>query len=126
VLEHVREPVAMLKQIRTNLRPDGMLIAIVPYEPYRVFSPIGVGPQYHQHMFTPRSLQRALAVAGMSAKPVAYRSFHRTIPIGNIQATVTATAASSGSSWIMEPARFIQAMAWALWQRIGRKRTVTS
>jgi SAM-dependent methyltransferase len=76
VLEHVRDPVAFLRQCRRLLRPGGRLVSIQPNGAslaHRVFGPdwVGLDPPRHLHVFTPRSAARVAKDAGFGRVRVA-------------------------------------------------------
>ena len=68
VLEHLLDPVAVLKRLRLMLRPGGQLILSVPNvdDPYCLKQPWPiVTPPVHMNFFNRASITRALAKAGL-------------------------------------------------------------
>jgi 2-polyprenyl-3-methyl-5-hydroxy-6-metoxy-1,4-benzoquinol methylase len=72
VLEHFLDPFGALKQIRTMLRPGGLIVIEVPNLHSAKFVLArhkwegGNHPLYHRTFFTSRTLTRALREAGFS------------------------------------------------------------
>lgn len=88
VLEHCKDPTALLWDIAGKLRPEGVLIVDVPNQssPIAKFKvalrKIGVGkngygylqPPIHLHAFTPKTLARILEKAGFQVAQLVYTS----------------------------------------------------
>jgi SAM-dependent methyltransferase len=73
VLEHVHEPGALLRECRRVLRPGGRLVVLTPNAESLGHRLQGRGwrglePPRHLHVFTSRSLRRALRDAGFRAE----------------------------------------------------------
>lgn len=69
VLEHVRDPVPFLAEVRRLLAPDGRLVSIQPNgasRAHRRHGPdwVGLDPPRHLHAYTPASLRAVLQRAG--------------------------------------------------------------
>lgn len=69
VFEHVEDPLAFLRVVRSVMTPDGALVLAVPNEHYALA--VGYAGAFifqHVNMFTPVSLTAALAAAGFVVK----------------------------------------------------------
>jgi SAM-dependent methyltransferase len=69
VLEHLTDPVNVLRSVRRLLKPDGKIVIAVPNMESlsaRVFGRhwYALSPPWHLHQFTPRTLNKALCEAG--------------------------------------------------------------
>jgi len=80
VIEHVTEPVAMLRTLRRYLRRGGRVVLITPNMESGHFRLLGrrwtpeLAPHAHIYLFTPSSMVRLLSLAGFSVDRVG--SFH--------------------------------------------------
>ena len=88
VLEHVADPVAILKTARRLLRPRGLLIVGVPdfgSPARRLFGRGWSGLQlpFHRHHFTQATLRRVLKAGGFSVDSLRHRS------VGTIYSSLT-------------------------------------
>jgi SAM-dependent methyltransferase len=88
VLEHVAEPLAILKTARALLSPSGVLIVGVPdfdSPARRMFGARWGGLQlpFHRHHFNPTTLRRALGVSGFRVRSLRHRS------VGTIYSSLT-------------------------------------
>ena len=101
VLEHVRDPVALLKEMRRVLTPDGDLLATVPFI-YRIH-----GADDDWHRFTPARLIDDLEATGFRVVSL--------VALGGIYSTVVDLIAQwgqmTGASWRRLMPRL---SAWAL------------
>jgi 2-polyprenyl-3-methyl-5-hydroxy-6-metoxy-1,4-benzoquinol methylase len=77
VIEHLYDPVAVLRSARAILRPGGMLMITTPN--YRALSRFALGAEWavlspleHLYYFCARSIRRALAAAGFTSVQVHY------------------------------------------------------
>ena len=88
VLEHVAEPLAILKTAHALLKPSGVLVVGVPdfdSPARRIFGARWAGLQlpFHRHHFNPRTLRRALSVSGFRVRSLRHRS------VGTIYSSLT-------------------------------------
>lgn len=75
VLEHLPDPIDVLQRARQLLKPSGHLVLAVPNIESlsaRVFQShwYGIAPPWHLHQFSPRSLHRVFAGAGLTVEDV--------------------------------------------------------
>ena len=75
VLEHLTDPVEVLRQARRALRPNGQIVVAIPNArglSARIFGPYwyATAPPWHLQQFGPRSLGLALSEAGILVKAV--------------------------------------------------------
>ncbi len=77
VLEHLSDPVAVLRQVRAMLSPNGIVIIEVPNEFDNLFFRLGrhllpqrevvqAIPSTHEFFFTPETFRRAVTAAGLT------------------------------------------------------------
>jgi 2-polyprenyl-3-methyl-5-hydroxy-6-metoxy-1,4-benzoquinol methylase len=88
VLEHVAEPLQILKTARALLAPSGVLVVGVPdfdSPARRMFGAQWAGLQlpFHRHHFNPRTLRRAMSVSGFRVRSLHHRS------VGTIYSSLT-------------------------------------
>jgi SAM-dependent methyltransferase len=65
VIEHLRDDARALVNLRSRLRPDGLLVLTVPF--------LHDAPETHLRVHTPKSIRRLLAVAGFRIVATIYR-----------------------------------------------------
>jgi len=92
VLEHVAEPMVMLRRARDLLSPNGLLYIEVPLEVWKGV-PIASDPVTHINFFTKKVLEAALLLAGLS--PV--MSEKRVAPYGEYYIRVVSIMAKRGN-----------------------------
>jgi 2-polyprenyl-3-methyl-5-hydroxy-6-metoxy-1,4-benzoquinol methylase len=88
VLEHVAEPLRILRTARALVRPSGVLIVGVPdfdSPARRIFGAEWGGLQlpFHRHHFNPTTLRRALGASGFRVRSLRHRS------VGTIYSSLT-------------------------------------
>ncbi len=78
-LEHVPCPIKALAELRSVLRPGGLLIAVVPMDDWRMQQDFtGTDKDHHLHTWTPRLFANTLMEAGL--QPVSHRIIAHTWP----------------------------------------------
>jgi len=76
VIEHVADPLAVVRRLKERLRPGGWLFVEVPMEIWRT-APLGTDPVTHINFFTPRALRNLLEIAGFGVRVSRLRAtFH--------------------------------------------------
>jgi SAM-dependent methyltransferase len=67
VMEHVVEPIAVIKQLATHLRPSGWIFVEVPMEIWR-HAPLQHEPVTHINFYTPNSIYNMLTLSGLHVR----------------------------------------------------------
>lgn len=73
VLEHVHDPLMVLKDLKLLLKPGGLLILVLPYE--KQLSPVKNEIDFHLFCWTPRTAINLLNVAGFNIMKWKYNFF---------------------------------------------------
>ena len=91
VIEHLPNPLAMVRELGRYLAPSGRLIIITPNMESGHFRLLGsrwtpeLAPHAHVYLFTPRSLHQLVCVAGLRVQGTG--SFHQ--PVASMAATLS-------------------------------------
>lgn len=115
VIEHVAEPLAVVRTLARHLAPGGQLYVEVPLEVWRR-APLHEEPVTHVNFFTPASCRRLFAEAGLatlSIRPGGYlQETGRTLPAVRIVATAGQPAAVAVGLGLAETLSLLSPGAW--------------
>lgn len=120
VIEHVHDPIGLLRACRSFLKPGGVLIAITPNTAsptHRRFGSdwLGLDPPRHLHLFHRRTLQRVAEEAGFRKAhtwTTAARAGFCALESRKLQRV---QSAATGTAYEFSPYGTEAPLNWALW-----------
>jgi SAM-dependent methyltransferase len=91
VLEHLRDDVGALENLRGLLRPGGVLVLTVPF--------FHDAPEVHLRIYSPATLRRTLGLAGFEVRTMHFRPGG--LPVWGLPGVNLALHALSAASWLL-------------------------